>query len=296
MNSFIKNVNSTAAMKAVCAIVFCITVFLYTCFAQADMLAYVWQQLFGSVTGFHSVPVSLLITAFAAFVLYIIYKVCLRRISWNLHTFWICLLTICIILSVSMSLTDTSDVHHYRLRTERLLLDGKTDRALLVGKKSRTTNRDLVMLRAYALEKNHQLGDKLFQYPMVKGGSAILYPDSSTEQRFLPLEQIRRLAEDKQSVDYRLCGLLLDKQLDAFAKSVTKYYDVSSPTLPKHYKEALTLYTHKRSNRVITYYDSVVDADYEDFLKLVNGSSKDISQTSARDVYGNTYWYYYVYQ
>ena len=131
---------------------------------------------------------------------------------------------------------------------------------------------------------------------MMKGGSAILYPDSSTEQWLLPLEQISHLAEDKQSVDYRLCGLLLDKQIDSFAQLVTKYYDISSSTLPRHYKEALTLYTHKRSARAFSYHDSVIDADYEDFLKLVNGSRQGTSRTSARDVYGNTYWYYYVYQ
>lgn len=281
-------------MKAVCAIVFCTAVFLYTCFAQADMLAYRWQQFFGHAATWPPVVVSLLVTVLAALFAYIIYKVWFRRKTWTLRTCWAFLLAVCVVLIIAETLMDTSDVVHYRLRMERLLADGHTQKALQVGKRSRHTDKTLTMLRAYALAIEHQLGDRLFHYPMPRGGSSVLRPDTASTLFFLPANQIRQVADEKSAVDYHLCGLLLEKQLDAFAALVTKYYDAASPNMPRHYKEALTLYTHKRSNRVVTYRDAVLDADYEDFLKLVN--NRTLSQSDARDIYGNTYWYYYVYK
>ena len=90
--------------------------------------------------------------------------------------------------------------------------------------------------------------------------------------------------------DYLLCGHLLDRKIDAFALAVKRYYDLDA-SLPKHYREALVLYNHIRSNPVVTYKHEVADADYADFQKLMRecGSNK----TRLRDVYGNTYWYYY---
>ena len=65
--------------------------------------------------------------------------------------------------------------------------------------------------------------------------------------------------------------------------------------LPKHYREALVLYTHSQTNRVLTYHDSVTDADYEDFLKVCRAgySSQEARKAALSDAYYGTYWFYY---
>ncbi len=65
--------------------------------------------------------------------------------------------------------------------------------------------------------------------------------------------------------------------------------------LPRHYKEALVLYTHLNTVRVLTYHDSVTDADYEDFLKVSRAGypSPAVRKAALRDAYFGTYWYYY---
>ena len=100
----------------------------------------------------------------------------------------------------------------------------------------------------------------------------------------------------KAACDYLLTACLLDKNLNQFALIVRKLYaDIRS--LPKHYREALILYTHLRSNPVIIYKDDVLDADFKDFQELDKKfSDKNMQRNAVREVYGNTYWYYYFFQ
>ena len=97
----------------------------------------------------------------------------------------------------------------------------------------------------------------------------------------------------KAACDYLLTACLLDKNLNQFALIVRQLYaDIRS--LPKHYREALILYTHLRSNPVIIYKDDVLDADFKDFQELDKKfSDKNMQRNAVRQVYGNTYWYYY---
>ena len=100
----------------------------------------------------------------------------------------------------------------------------------------------------------------------------------------------------KAACDYLLTACLLDKNLNQFALIVRKLYaDIRS--LPKHYREALILYTHLRSNPIIIYKDDVLDADFKDFQELDKKfSDKNMQRNAVRQVYGNTYWYYYFFQ
>ena len=100
----------------------------------------------------------------------------------------------------------------------------------------------------------------------------------------------------KAACDYLLTACLLDKNLNQFALIVRKLYaDIRS--LPKHYREALILYTHLRSNPIIIYKDDVLDADFKDFQELDKKfSDKNMQRNAVQQVYGNTYWYYYFFQ
>ena len=95
--------------------------------------------------------------------------------------------------------------------------------------------------------------------------------------------------------DYILCGYLIDRRIDDFVRELPKYYEINDK-LPLHYREALTLYTHLRSNPLLVYHNVVMDTDYEDLQNL----EKSIAESSARelavyDIYAGTYWWYYKY-
>lgn len=65
--------------------------------------------------------------------------------------------------------------------------------------------------------------------------------------------------------------------------------------MPKHYKEALTLYMHQSSSHYLSFKSSVSEADYEDYMKLLRkpSASKKEKEYELKSLYGGTYWYYY---
>ena len=228
------------------------------------------------------------------------------------------LIMACIFIGVCLC-GNSDRVFHYRLRVEHMLRVGSYDKALTVGKKSDDTDAGLTMLRIYALSKTKQLGEHLFEYPL-EGGSAALLPDGKNVRCLLyPEQQIfRSLSIRRKGVmtpmnyllyieknglalkpvtDYILCGYLLDKNLDGFVREIKHKYNLASPSLPKHYKEALTLYTHLRANPLLVFHNEIMDADYADFQKLeASYADKRERMTRVRDTYGDTYWFYYFYK
>lgn len=232
---------------------------------------------------------------------------------------WKNLLTLsCMFILVGLC-GNSDDVFHYRLRMESLISSGNFSKALEVGDKSDDTDAGLTMLRIYALSQEKQLGERLFEYP-VTGGSAALLPDGKNVKcLFYPDNKIMRALSIRRKgvmkpmeylkyvernglgmrpvTDYLLCGYLLDKDLDGFVNEIRHKYNLGSPSLPKHYREALTLYTHLRANPVLVFHSEVMDADYADFQKL-EASYRDKAERESyvRDTYGDTYWFYYFYK
>ncbi|HIW45108.1 MAG TPA: hypothetical protein H9986_08815 [Candidatus Prevotella stercoripullorum] len=227
------------------------------------------------------------------------------------------LLMACMFIAVCLCGNNDS-VLHYRLRVERLLGSGAYSKALMVGEKSDETDASLTMLRIYALSRSGQLGERLFEFPLT-GGSYALLPDGKgvrcllyPEDRMVRALSIRKKGDmtpmeyllyiernglgRKPVTDYILCGYLLDRNIDAFVNAIRRKYSLTSPSLPKHYKEALTLYTHLRSNPVLVYHNEVIDADYADFQNLEHKYTDARERESyVRDMYGDTYWFYYFY-
>ena len=67
-------------------------------------------------------------------------------------------------------------------------------------------------------------------------------------------------------------------------------------SLPCHYREALVLYTHIRSNPVVVYHSAVLDVDFKDFKQLETASgSLSERKCKMQDHYANSYWYYFYY-
>lgn len=232
---------------------------------------------------------------------------------------WVNLLTMSLMMMVVAWLGNTNAVFHYRMHLERLLSEGDYASALKVGKKSLESDEHMLMLLMYALARTDGMGEHLFEYPIKGSSSQMLPTDGESEmllcpedslykffgarpaeqmapERYLRMLQRRDSVPRKAIADYLLCGHLIDKDLDRFAKEIGKYYEVDEH-LPKHYREALTLYTHLRSNPVLTYHVPVVEEDYRnmvDMEKTYQGMTA--RKERLRDHYSGTYWYYYKYE
>lgn len=230
-----------------------------------------------------------------------------------------------LMMFVVVGFGNTDRTFHQRLRMERLVYTGQYDEALEVARKSDGSDASMTMFSAYALMRKGELGESMFEYPVVTSSEALLPMRKGndipcTEQSrflftsnerlwnniggvpaeemtvvdFLNLVQKRGIAR-RAVPEYILTAYLLDCDIKTFASEIGKYYDITKDPLPKHFREALVLYTHQHSQRVLTYHSSVLDADYEDFLKL---ERKKYSSTREKmNVLGNsylgTYWYYF---
>lgn len=211
-------------------------------------------------------------------------------------TTWRNLLIMVVMLFLTGLFSNSNDVFHYRMYVENRIDKKEYSKALDCGIKSTDTDSSLTMLRAYALSCVGNLPDSLFTYP-VCGGSKALLPDGiTTKSMLIPHNVIVKHYKDKAyAADYRLMSLLLDRDLDGFAKLVGHYYKLDK-YLPRHYKEALVLYTHMRSHPVLVFHDSVMDADYQDMIDMQHTvKTQQERESLIRDSYGNTYWCYYLY-
>lgn len=209
----------------------------------------------------------------------------------------------------------SDDVLSYEVRTARYIVDGKYEDALDVGKKSLSTSPLLTALRAYAMTRQPDgMGNYLFGVPLPAGGSRILYLSSGDSSRTLfPIDSLSFLRtaglhevnadssltfDQCRAADYRLCGLLLDKQLDRFVEELKRYYIVSDSTvLPKYYEQALVLYERlNASGHHADYINTNVTANYIDFKEKGSKYADSTERSNRlRREYGDTYWWYYFY-
>lgn len=211
----------------------------------------------------------------------------------------------------------SNDITHYRLRMERLLMHGEYAKALEVGKKSDKSDANLTMLRVFALAHEGRLGDELFKYP-VRGTSASIVPElSDGKMLMLSPDSVYRMLgaiprhgqttknylkaivksgqATKAAIEYQLCGMLIDKDLDGFVNLLMKTHKIDD-TLPLHYREALILYTHRRSSPKVVYRNTVMDTDYDDMQRLeAETKSPGERRIQIYKQFSGTYWEYFDY-
>ena len=214
-------------------------------------------------------------------------------------------------------LSNSNDITHYRLRMERLLMHGEYAKALEVGKASDKTDASLTMLRVFALAHEGRLGDELFKYP-VRGTSASIVPElSDGKMLMLSPDSVYRMLgaiprhgqstkhyfnaivksgqATKAAIEYQLCGMLIDKDLDGFVNLLMKTRKIDD-TLPLHYREALILYTHRRSSPKVVYRNTVMDTDYDDMQRLeAETKSPGERRIQIYKQFSGTYWEYFDY-
>lgn len=190
------------------------------------------------------------------------------------------------VMFVVVGLTGNHDEEfHDRAKAERLMADGMFDDAYDITLKMDNDTPETTMLRAYALSCNRELGEKLFEHPLADC-SKYLVPDGvDVRTLVLPQDVIARKA--RTNVDYVLCRFLMDRDLPSFVR-VLKRYHKPSRSLPKHYGEALILYSHEYGNHGIAFEDENMEGKYARFVELdrMHGGSLEME-------FGDTYWYYY---
>ena len=180
---------------------------------------------------------------------------------------------------------------HYRAGMERCIMRRAYAEALAIG--TTTADAGLTMLRACALAEQGLLGERLFEYPLSPAATAADLQEAPVYM--LPRQTILTTA-NRHAADYKRCMCLIDGNLDTFAHLMVQdtLYNTGGDTLsnvalmPKHYREALILYTHMRSTPMAVCRDEVLDADYEDFTHLLRSGDERLAAT-----YAGTYWYYY---
>lgn len=237
----------------------------------------------------------------------------LSRMSWNN------ILQLVIMLFLVALIGNSNDAFHYRARVEQCLLDGDAEKALLQGDQSLSTDSSLTLVRVFALSKANQLPSRLFSYPL-KGGSTSMIPGCNARLLMLPADSLYRHlgaspragmgtytylyallnSKSRQATpavaDYLLCAYLLDRKLDAFVHLLPRYYHINSH-LPRHYKEALTLYNHLRSKPVVNWQDALMETNFTDYQTLEKQYRiPNERKLQVRTQYGDTYWYYYEYE
>ena len=214
---------------------------------------------------------------------------------------------------------NTNAVFHYRMKAESCLMVGDMDGALKAGQKSLESDAPLLMLRMYALARKGELGERLFQYPITATSEQMLPTDSLSGLLMLPADTLYKflgarpaapmspmhylqLIERKDTLpvgqavaDYKLCGYLIDRNLDGFASEIGRYYTIND-SLPRHYREALTLYTHQRKNPVVEYHHPVMDEDYRNLVELEKKYPLSTERKGkVEEQFSGTYWYFYRY-
>lgn len=206
---------------------------------------------------------------------------------------WVNVLLLSLMFITVALVGNHSKSFHYRAHIEVALRQGNIDEALQTGRRTAVSDSSLTMLRAYALSRKHLMGERLFEYPLT-GGSAALRPNGTSVRTVLLGDSIiRRGINRRTRRDYALCTLLLDRKIDEFAVAIQKLYPINDK-LPKHYREALVLYTHLRTNPILVYHEPAMDADFEDYQQTEHKLPTEAENRAAlKETYGNTYWYYY---
>lgn len=234
-----------------------------------------------------------------------------NRIVWrNLILLTLIFITVgCLSSSEKNLMRETVQYKHYR--------NGDVPAALAVAAQSPLASPQLTAQRAFLLSLNGELGERFFEFPQYYGAEGLLpsversSPISSEDiyshigvQRY-PHERavscLSRAVEcDSVSYaaqEYYLVSLLLERRIVDFADKLFEFYNVSdSEKLPKHYKEALVLYSYIVPAYSLAFDATSLRASLENMIKDVAGKgASPVFSARLQAEYGNSYWWYYLY-
>jgi len=240
-----------------------------------------------------------------------------------------------LLILMAGSVPQSTDVYHFELKAERLILEKDYKGASEVGERSLFTSARLTHLRMYALSKQGLLAERLFEYPQYYGSKGLLdIADTLSTYRLTTQDICFHLGAlcgksihdanryyqlmlgdsiwNRYTADYYLCGLLLDNQLSEFRQQLPLYYNLSDSVegaydlLPKAYREALLVMGNQRKaeegkifygqDSITTLTDVEMIDRYRDYLGM-KARLKDPTEriNRTRREFGKTYWWYHDY-
>lgn len=247
----------------------------------------------------------------------------LRNHSFLSQSFWVNIMLMVFMMVCTGLAANGNDLFHYRMKMEQELKSGNYDISEYSDYEyDRTDTVDvknvcnITMLHAHALAKQQLMGDELFSYT-VAGTSNDLLPlyNSRSSCIVFPKDSIFSLIGAKPGVpmttaeylcimskqpnhsrvvgDYLLCGSLIDRDLNRFAKLLPEYYEVND-SLPRHYKEALLLHNHLNGSSSESFAnDSLMNCLTEVMALAETNKEEPIGLLKAKLEYRPTYWYYF---
>lgn len=213
---------------------------------------------------------------------------------------------------------NTNRSFHHELETEHYLRTHQYQQALEVGGHSLEASRTLTVLRAIALSRAGQLGERLFNFPQYYRSDGLFFADDSTQTYRYTNDSIYYLlgvrpysGEDRMeflrnicykgtakytALDYYLSALLLEKQLDAFCLAVNDLCEMEEG-LPRYYNEAVLLYRDSHPEYPVHINDSVLLKRYADYRERQSAFASPVEERNGmRREFGDTYWWYFDYQ
>lgn len=238
-----------------------------------------------------------------------------------------CLLTLIAFSYLTGMVGNNNEIFHNELALEQAIRQHRPEEVMTIGRKSLHNSRTLSALRARALSETDSLGCHLFTFPQWDRADGLFFDESrgavspltnADLYRYLggkprianetPVHYLHRLCTEyvaatdtvdtvsHKAIDYYLCALLLDRQLNAFVQAFHTYYDGGLP-LPRHYQEALLL--HEEREKSVAKEEEVspeVRSRYEAFKEMQAEYEDPIPQQNyTRRKFGDTYWWYFWY-
>lgn len=243
----------------------------------------------------------------------------------NTQSFFLQMFVLCLYMGIGNGVTD---VEHYELRTAQDLMTNHPKKGYKIGEKSYATSQRLFAMRCYLLAKTEEdeggLGENIFDQVVPKSGAASLFfPKDNKQQLLLPTDSLEHLLGGKRhtneqpiaylrrcarqaslkstnhiAIDYYLCGLLLERDLNTFAREVKRFYphEISTGKLPTYFAQALLLYKRSTTQPQVFYTDSSIEANLQDYMDMGDTiSNRNVRSNLLRRSYGTTYWWWYTY-
>ncbi len=239
-----------------------------------------------------------------------------RRLKITYRSAWqaaaINLFGMILILIVAVFAGNTHEGTHERLRCERCILAGDYEGVIRYVNRYAVNMPETAMMKAYAMAQTGQMGERFFEQN-VMNGSESLFPIGDnillmlsptlifeavggTPAKGMTGRKCLELLYDCGDItpvgrEYLYVACLLDRDLDAFVKYYAHDADTTAADIPKHYAEALEIYRHRPTS--MTDEDELA-SEYAAFSTLRNSrANKMIRENELRDLYGDTYWFYY---
>lgn len=221
----------------------------------------------------------------------------------------------------TLCLGNTDRFLHNELRMENLMAKDMNEKALKCAAKSLRTTRTLTALRMLAMTKEGKMGELLFEYPQYYKSDGMFFDNDSSKtlrytndsvyaligERPAPgerrMEYLKRMAYKGDSCYnarlYYLAGLMLQKDMDGFAKAVADFR-IKGDSLTRYFKEAAIMYKEKNPqwSFEIEDKDSTCHKLMERYRyrQMDTYKSKDEERNRMRMEFGNTFRWYYDYQ